>query len=440
MNEEQILYIERLNKLLDLLEGNGLKPILLCGTLLAFIREGEPFPHDYKDIDIALPEEAYWKVRKLIDESDEFKYYRVWRREIAVFYKERKIDIFFLEDDKKDNLYIYSYKLNSFTGKYSTEWRTRFKTSDFYPVKRVDYPFLNHQVYIPNNTEQVLTTHYGDWKTPNSKWAITEMTNVDNHHRQIGFLIPTFMRPEKSKKCIESIYQIFPRDWYRVHVCDQENNSRYEYLHADDCFYNLEYNAGLAKSRQHLATNAKEPLLIVIDDDFIFSKESDLNTFVQILLDKEENGIVGGQLKNYNHKKIMKYFYNIEYDSKTLKKIEIKPEWKNTFQSRSQKPKKYAEGDLVLNFFMAKKEIFNDVQYDEKYKLTEHLDFFLQFKLQSDYKVLFTEDVFANHQPEGNSKEYMQYRHWLHGENVKLGFQRFKEKWGIDLNDVEVIN
>jgi hypothetical protein len=439
MNLELELYKERLNKILDLLESNNLKPFLLCGTLLAFIREGKPFSHDYKDIDIALPAKDYWKVREIIDNSSEWTYYRVWRKEIAVYYKERKVDIFFLEEDNQNNLFIYSYKLNSFTRRYDTEWRTIFKANDFYPLKIKQYDFLGREVFIPNNFENVLTTHYGDWKTPNSKWTVNEMTNIDKKYRQIGFLIPTFLRDEKVKRCIESIYKTFPRDWYRIHIGDQNNNEKYNYLHSDDNFYKLEYNTGLAKTRQHLINQVSEPFLIIMDDDFIFTKESDLNIFIQILLDKEINGIVGGQLKNYNRQKVVSYFQNIKYDTKSISKIEINPKYVNTFKSKSQLEQKYSYGDLVLNFFMAKKEIFDITQYDKACKLIEHLDFFLRFKLENKYKVTFTPNVYVEHQNESNSKEYLKYRHWQNGENVKIGFQRFKEKWGIDLKNIKII-
>ena len=433
------IYIERLNKMLDLLESNGLQPMLLCGTLLAFIREGEPFVHDYADIDIAVSKKDYWKVRALIDSHPEFEYYRVWRNEIAVHFRNKKIDIFFLETDEKDNLYIYSYKRNSFTGKYDTEWRTVFNAKDFYPLQRVDYPFLNRKVYIPFNSEKILTTHYGDWKTPNSKWTIAEMTNIDSEHRQIGFIIPSFLRPEKTKKCIESIYKLYPREWFRIHLGNQEDGVRPEYLQKDDKFYVLPMNSGLAKTRQYLIDQSKEPLLVIMDDDFLFTKESNLNTFIQILLDKEHNGIVGGQLKNYNYHPIFSYLYDIEYTKDSIKKVERNREEIKTFKSKSQIEEMYNYGDLILNFAMAKREFFQSIRYDEKFKLVEHLDFYLRLKKNGNWKVTFTPNVFAEHQNEDSSDEYNHYRHWQNGLNVKLGFQRFKEKWGIDLNDVETV-
>lgn len=440
MNPELTLYIERLTKLLNLLEVNNLQPTLLCGTLLSFIREGKPFEHDYKDIDIALKQEDYWKVRQILDNQSDFTYYRIWRNELAVYYKERKIDIFFLETDNFDNLYIYSYKRNTFTGKYDTEWRTIFSTKDFYPLKSVPYSLLNRNVYIPNNYEKVLTTHYGDWRTPNSKWTINEMTNIDKEYREIAFIIPSFLRPEKTQKCIESIYATFPRDWYRIYLGNQDNLIRPSYLHLDDKFYNLEYNSGLAKTRQYLINQSSEPFIIIMDDDFIFTKESNLNIFIQILLDKENNGVVGGQLRNYNRKAIFSYLYNLEYDINTLKKIEINPSFIKTKQSLTQQFQEYAYGDLILNFSMAKRSMFNDIKYDEKFKLIEHTDFYLRNKLLNKWKVSFTPNVYAEHQIENNSDAYNKYRHWQEGENVKIGYQHFKEKWNIDLQNIQVIN
>ena len=300
MNKNQNLkklYIERLNKLLELLESNGLKPFLMCGTLLAFIREGEPFSHDYKDIDIALQKEDYWKFRKLIDNSKDFSYYRVWRREIAILYKYcAKIDIFFLNSNNK-KLHIYSYKPNSFTGKWDSEWRTIFNGQDFYPLQKVDYPFLGRKVYIPKNPDNILTTHYGDWKIPNSKWTINKMTNVDNNYRQLAFIIPDNI--ENKEKTIQSIKKLYPENWYNI------------------------YN--------NIKDTKEEPFLICVKNKYIFKKELDINALLQILLSKEEIG--GVSVTDKKHKKVYK-----------------------TFISRTQIEQNYIYDDKIEDFIMMKKE------------------------------------------------------------------------------------
>jgi len=302
------IYIERLTKLLDLLESNGLQPFLLCGTLLAFIREGQPFTYDLKDIDISLPKEDYWAFRKIIDSSPDFKYYRIWRNEIAVYYKDKKIDILFLETKPEENkAYIYSYKQNSFTGKYDTEWRVVFKSSDFYPLKRVKYPFLNREVYIPFNSENVLATHYNkDWKTPNPNWSNDCLTNVDIEHRQIAFILPQDTSEDEKNQCLDSIINLYPENWYRI-------------------YNNIE--------------DAKEPFLIILNKSYIFKKELDLNALIQSLLDKEEIGAVT---------------YGNNTENTVL-----------SFASRTQTKKEYVYGDLNTEFILAKKEYLDN---QAKYK------------------------------------------------------------------------
>lgn len=305
MNEKE-LYIERLNALLNLLYANGMTPWLMCGTLLAFIREGKPFEHDYRDIDIALPKEDYWKFRKLIDNHPDFSYYRVWRREIAVLYKLcAKIDVFFLNPKSEEKLYVYSYKPNSFTGKWDSEWRTIFESKDFYPLILQDYPFISNKIYIPMNAENILSTHYGDWQIPNSKWTINEMTNVDNNYRQLAFIVPDNI--ENKNRCVKSIRNLFPENWYRIYSNIEESQN--------------------------------EPFLIILNNNYVFDKFLDINAMIQVLLSKEEIGAVNNRIE---------------------KELNISNPF-TTFISRTQKEQTYIYDDSDSDFLLVKREAVNNL-------------------------------------------------------------------------------
>jgi len=157
-----------------------------------------------------------------------------------------------------------------------------------------------------------------------------------------------------------------------------------------------------------------------------------------VLLSDKDLGIAGGQLKNYNKKSIFNYNYNLNLDP--IQKIELKnPKVQISVQSKTQKGYPFIYCDSVLNCFLARREVFDDIQYDENFKLVEHLDFFLRLKKDTQWKVAFTDKVTVEHNNDVNTNKYMGFRNSVSGENVITGKQHFKNKWSVELVDIPII-
>ncbi len=405
-------HIEFFIKFIKFLEENNIEYWLMCGTLLGAIRDGNFLKGDIKDTDIGVDISNYWKIRKLIGNHPYFRFLSVWRREVSVGSEidKYKVDIFFMEKEK-NNYTLYSYKPDFFTKQWNIEWKCSYDYKDFFPLKT--FSFLDYQVNIPKRYKQILSTHYGySWKKPCSDWDCFNPPHKETQYRPIAIIIPHFLRLEKTIKEIESILSNLDNDLFRIYVGNQNKESLLTYSFFKELqnkghkVFDLPFNCGLAYTRNFLIKQTQEPLILIIDNDFEFTTKTDLNIFINILNESSDIGLVGGTLSNRDS-----YTHNLYYDKleKKIYYIKHKPVWANTIPTLFQKQYTYYYCDSVLNFFLAKKEIFNDITWDNDLKLVEHTDFMLRLK-NTDWRVAYTPEVFINHQEEDNSQEYIDYR------------------------------
>jgi len=72
---------------------------------------------------------------------------------------------------------------------------------------------------------------------------------------------------------------------------------------------------------------------------------------------------------------------------------------------------KYRQSDQVVNFFLAKREVFDSVQWDSRIKVEyEHMDFFLEFQ-KTPWRAVICLDAIATHlHPDPHDMEYARYR------------------------------
>ena len=397
----------------ELLNNFNIDFCLMSGTLLGAYRDKSFISWDNKDTDLAIDVKHYWKIKRILKESN-WKYKAMWRREISIYkgdYIHPHIDLFFYET-KGDKIYLYSNKVDKgFTNKWNVEQKHVFDKNNILPL--VNYKFLNSIFKIPNKTASVLEQLYGEtWKHPNSKWDGGNTPNIDKSHRQIAVIIPSFIRWGKTQKEVETLLDSYNPDKYRIYIGNQgqEDLTKIKFFNdlVEQGHYvtKLPYNCGLSYARNYLIKKTKEPYIMVIDNDFLFYKTSNLDAFAQILEDDENIGIVAGKLEKRDN-----YTHNLIYSSNEKKIIYLKTNPKNIqIQESCHRPNQsYFYTDLVLNFFLAKREVFNDIQWDDGLKLVEHTDFFMRLK-RTKWKPTHAMDVIAGHQDiKTNTKEYTKF-------------------------------
>lgn len=437
---------EFLFKILDLMDANNIEYMLFAGTLLGAIREKDFLPSDFKDTDIAIKDTDYIKLREVLDrviqEKKEFNYYAIWRKEVTVIDNSHsfKVDIFLLEEHTKE-YYLYSSYPDETTHRYLNEWRGKYKKEWFFPLKEID--FLGRQVKIPNQPEAIIKHHYGDnWTSPNPNWISYKPCNKDNDYigftpngvnesdlvinnqqdvEDITLIVPTMMRDNCLKRLITTAQIYYPK--LKILVGYQGKNS------LDTTFSNtkiiqLPIDCGLSYARNALVKEVNTKYTLLVDDDEWFHKNTDLSKMKSLFNYDEKIGIVCGRLLQDNKIKAYEKFFMF------CDKVLILMSWemllnKKLTTLRDFNNIKFGYADICYNFFIAKTSVLKEYTWDNRHKVhSEHLDFFLNLKINSDVKVVFVPDITIGHSPviekEYKDKRFRQYYHLIMS---KYGFE-----------------
>lgn len=420
------------------LKENKITFFLLAGSLLGAWRGKKPIDWD-NDFDIGIYLEDYEKLKNLILQSSKYYIFNLWRREITVIQRgyrksESQIDIFAIERDEQF-AYMYCYKSNPFSGIWDIEWRMKFPKKYFEELIDCENFISGLTVKIPKSTPEILVLEYGDWETPNPKWSNYDAPAYDKNYREIAILIPTFIRDECLFKLIQSITSILPKEWYRIYIGDQgcyspEKVKLYDKLEQQGHrYFFLPFNSGLSRTRNFLLSQITEPYILVVDDDFEFIKETKLQNFIEVLLADKDIGVVGGSLKDHPE-----FNYNLIKQNNKIYYIQFKEQhYFQTIKSDIKETIPYLYCDVVLNFALFKKEIFNDIIWDSELKMIEHSDYYLRLKQLNKWKVAFTPTVIAKHPEKINSPMYIKFRQQI---NTSLGLTKFEKKWNLKYTDL----
>ena len=425
----------------DWLKKHGIFHFLSFGTALKAYRDRE----FATDSDFGLWYKDRWKVYNLIqtDPPEGIMCNCVWRTEFTFRLKSRpypKLDLLFFEE-KEDGYHCHLYLRNPLTNTVSMEKGLKISHKALSKFSR--FKFCNQEFKIPKNIELYLDENYGpSWRNPKKQalgWGGRPCHNSE--HREYAICMVTFMRDNKMKECVESIRQYYPDEWVRIYIADQnETISEQTQNYYDDLqkhghvIVKVPYNSGLSYGRNTLVNQVKEPYLMIIDDDFRFTQKTDLTKLKNILESDERIGICGAKLLGQDP-----YLAWIYYNPVLKKIFKIKtnyvahPTYKTIQYPYRPFETIYEYSDIVLNCFLAKTEIFKDIQWDNDLLLVEHTDFMLRLK-ETKWRVTYTTEVECEHHHSDNTDAYINYRL---GINRNIGVQKFCEKWGLkSLDDI----
>lgn len=142
--------------------GLGMRPFLMWGTLLGYIREGDFLKHDY-DIDLGLLAEDYNKKEALVRAMAK-RGYRVRHDVPYALSFETKDRLLHLDVDL---LYPFKGELITSMCSEKTDVLTahRFLAKDFETLENKMFPG-NISVWVPGRAEHVLEMIYGEWRKP----------------------------------------------------------------------------------------------------------------------------------------------------------------------------------------------------------------------------------------------------------------------------------
>lgn len=434
-------------KFVNLLEAHDIFFWLDFGTLLGAYRD-KSFISGDDDVDLSLWAKDYWNIKQIIDLSG-WKYKSIWRKELTIYHESNPdfhIDLFFY-DKEEINCSAYVYLENKTSKEINVESKMivpkelleEFKTIKFY----------GHSFNAPKRTAEYLSCHYGEWKNKTEKWYYSKRTNIDRTHCLIAIIIPTFLREEKIKDCIESLLKTFGdvnrfQPWFKIYIGEQAHITPtkkilYDYLQQlGHKIITLPYNCGLSYARNYLIEQTNEPFILISDDDYIFNDLTNFEPMINTLLLNENVGIVGGALNDRETHPTRIYIDKIKNNTSNKLTYITKPiNYSLSKSTINQKSYRYFKTELVSNFFLAKREIFHDIKWDNELKLVEHSDFFLRLKT-TKWIVLFTPDTVVQHHPENNPPEYCSFRDAKNGKNCVDGLTKMRKKYNLCSNNMSV--
>ncbi|HNQ92345.1 MAG TPA: glycosyltransferase, partial [Alphaproteobacteria bacterium] len=244
---------------------------------------------------------------------------------------------------------------------------------------------------------------------------------MDKVSQKVTAIIKTFERPEKVICLHKSIRKFYPH--LRVIIIDDSKrpinyawDNGTEYTHTS-------YDIGLSAGRNMAVGMASTPYVLLLDDDFLFTEETKIEFFIDVL-DSTGFHIVAGNVLDCGKKKlIFRGMMNVKDNILYL----------NSYQ-RGKDFEGHIKYDFVLNFFLARTKTLLDYPWDDALKIREHEAFFWNLK-QHNIPITAISNVSISHFPTsdiaGEKDEYfvkrverMKYYHALACQ--KIGVNDFR--------------
>jgi len=199
----------------------------------------------------------------------------------------------------------------------------------------------------------------------------------------ITICVKAFERIDAVSRLLESINKYYG-ELYTVLIGDDsaEDYSSYFTNFNNVKYYKLPYDVGISAGRNFLVSKVKTKYFIICDDDFIFTKDTNIEK-MKLLLEKYDLDILGGRYNNTHKKDAVGKNFEFENNMMYIRALK-------TFD------KEVILCDMVPNFFIAKTTKVNNLKWDEELKILEHSDFFIRAK-NTGFKVGYCNDIYVIH-------------------------------------------
>ena len=179
-------------------------------------------------------------------------------------------------------------------------------------------------------------------------------------------------------------------------------------------YLHCRYDTGLSAKRNMMVREAKTDFVVILDDDFEFTRGTRLDKMRRLFDQFERVGIVAGRVMDRRRRE-RPYQGRLEVRGEEGQKTVIlrRPIPGDAFQH---------EGtiltwcDFTTNFFMARREVLLDNPWDDALKVAEHLPFFLDLHEKNaeaidsgeeSWQILYNPDAWVAHWP---TRRYPGYR------------------------------
>ncbi len=222
-------------------------------------------------------------------------------------------------------------------------------------------------------------------------------------------VIKTFERPDTLKRLVDSIKRLYPNMKIIV-VDDSRNPLKLEGVKT----IVMPYNSGISAGRNRALLEVETKYVLLMDDDFIFYRQSLFEAALEIMERNEMIDIMGGEVVN------LPSFKASDYSN-----VRLHPTDAIAKMPKGSSIEKLPVYDKVPNFFIARPERLQLIGWDEDLKKIEHADFFTRAKgvlltvFNKNFKVLHAQTPF--------NKAYMKIRNDTRVERMILHSKYYKD-------------
>ena len=217
---------------------------------------------------------------------------------------------------------------------------------------------------------------------------------------RITFGITSFERPRLLEQLVASIRRRYPQA--RILVAD--NGRQKANLPNDVRVLNLEFDCGLSRARNALIDNLETEFLLLLEEDFLFTDETRIEPFVEILDTDDEVGMIGGAMRGGNGRLGLycldiDIFREVMYVQDATRRMRVTPYGTS-----------YRVCDIAWNFGLFRREFLTMNRWDDRLKVGEHAAYFHQAKLRGHWRVAATPSVVIYHVPDHRTEDYNRHR------------------------------
>jgi len=243
-------------------------------------------------------------------------------------------------------------------------------------LKRGKLSFIGKPFY---NTLVSIELQYIYFK--DSKTAFGNMQLVDE---KLTAIIKTFERPNTLKRLVKSIKRLYPN--MKIIVVDDSADS----LEREGVkTIIMPYDSGVSAGRQKALENVDTEYVLLLDDDFIFYNETNLEPAMVIMEKNIDIDIMGGEVVN------LPSFKSSDYSKANLHNTNVK-----SVLPYGSHIADLPVFDKVPNFYIARTDRLKLVGWDTNIKRLDHADFFTRAKgvlvtvFNKNFKVLHGQTPF----------------------------------------------
>lgn len=235
-------------------------------------------------------------------------------------------------------------------------------------------------------------------------------------------LVKSFRRHELLLRFLLSVRQYYPGLAVRV-VDDSgvttKNAEKIKQVPGVS-WHDMEFDSGLPAGRNLAVRESSAKYVIVCDDDFLFTEDTDL--FAMLFpLERTDLDLCGG-LVRWQGKDPVNWCGTLRFEGVSPNRTLVMQRDDSPLEETPEGVA-YRRTDITFNFFAARRESLLKHPWDERYKIgDEHLDSFLEWK-EAGLKVAYTTASICSHL-HSNNKSYKNFR-------KRANTASLNEKWGI---------